>query len=393
MLKLFGEKKVSEIDARAAIQQRKWSRAIAFYEKKLNGERDYPLWNLLGDLHMNNNSRQNAVEAWRRALEGYAAEGLHENVLGIARKILRRAPEEEDVHLLLSESYLELEYHADCLATLRNYVRIARRPSEPAMKALVKKVLDSRLRHPHLLEEFRACYQESGIEDVELAKLVERFVTFRMESAAAEPEPAVEPAAEEIGESTLEREPMVPQKTDDGLLLLDVNPGDMDTATHHAPVVSSPDPSTEFNSDYMTDYDPVIGEDGQSSASADGKDHYDLGNVYREMKLWDAAAAEFEQARRDPALRLRASLALAECLQEMSNLQGALDLLEAESQAQAASPQERLSLRFQLGVVHELLGNLNDALECFQTVYQQNNQHAEAEERIQALRRRLGTAA
>ena len=57
MLKLFGEKKVSEIDARAAIQQRKWSRAIAFYEKKLNGERDYPLWNLLGDLHMNNNSR------------------------------------------------------------------------------------------------------------------------------------------------------------------------------------------------------------------------------------------------------------------------------------------------------------------------------------------------
>jgi len=393
MIKWFGEKKDPELEAREAIQQKRWSKAIAFYEKKLEGERDFALWNLLGDLHMNNSSRQDAVGAWRRALEGYAAEGLHENVLGIARKILRRAPEEEDVHLMLSESYLEMEYHADCLAAFRNYIRAVKHPSEPTMKALVKKIVDSKLRHPHLLEEFRLCFTDSKIEDIELAKQVDLFITLRLESASAELEPAEEETIAESSEPTAGWEPPATQKTDDGLLLLDINPNEVESSAHQAPAFSSADePPADFNSDYM-EYDPMSGGDGQTSTSGDGKDHYDLGNVYREMKLWDAAAAEFEQARRDPALRIRASLALAECLQEMSNLQGALDLLEAESEVKAGSPQERLSLHFQLGAVHELLGNLDDALACFQSVYQQNSQHAEAEERIQALRRRINTAA
>jgi tetratricopeptide (TPR) repeat protein len=142
----------------------------------------------------------------------------------------------------------------------------------------------------------------------------------------------------------------------------------------------------------MPDYEVVGKDEGPMLAPGEGKDHYDLGNVYREMRLWDAAVAEFEQARRDPTLRVRSTLALSECLQEMSNLQGALDLLESESRTMSASPQEQLSLHFQLGVVNELLGNLDEALKHFEDVHRQNSEHAEAEERIEALRRKKGAA-
>ena len=393
MIKWFNDKKDPEQAAREAIQQKKWARAISFYEKKLSGDRDFALWNLIGDLHMNNRAREQAVDAWRRALEGYATEGLHENVLGIARKILRRAPDEEDVHLLLAEACLEMEYHADSLAAARNYIRAARRVSAPEMKALIKKMVNSSLHHPHLLEELRALYHDSGLEDVELEAKVEEYIRLRLEHAqqVAETSAAVE---EKSDEPEFTRHSAPSKLSDDGLQLLDVTSSELDAQIQKSPEFHPAGaPSADFQSDYSADYDGIETDGGQMTAPGDGKDHYDLGNVYREMRLWDAAVAEFEQARRDPSLRIRSSLALAECLQETNNLQGALDLLEAESQAKAASPQERMSLHFQLGVVNELLGNLNDALTHFQTVYQQNTQHAEAEERIQSLRRRMGATA
>ena len=127
-------------------------------------------WNLLGDLHISNKARGQAVECWRRALEGYALEGLYENVLGIAGKILRRTPDEEEVHLLLAEAYLGLEYHADCLTALRSYLKLSKRRSEPEMRALFKKILESPIHHLHLLEELNSIFKEAAVEDYELAR-------------------------------------------------------------------------------------------------------------------------------------------------------------------------------------------------------------------------------
>ena len=176
-MNIFSGTKDPERQARLAIRRRKWGQAIAYYEGRLQAnERDFALWNLLGDLHMNNGARAQAVEAWRRALEGYALEGLHENVLGIARKVLRRAPQESDVYLLVADACLGLEYQADCLAALRSYLKLTKQRSEADLRALFKKLLDASLRHVHLLEEMGAIYRDSGIDDPELAARVANYI-------------------------------------------------------------------------------------------------------------------------------------------------------------------------------------------------------------------------
>ena len=391
MNSLFGDKRDPELQARDAIRRKKWSRAIAYYEQKLReNERDFALWNLVGDLHMSNHARARAAEAWRRALEGFALEGLHENVLGIARKILRRAPEEEDVHLVMAEACLGLEYHADCLAALRTYLRLAKHRSEADLRSLFKKIPESGLRHAHLLEELRSIYKDSGIEDIELERRVEEFVEAGLKAApevriplaaVAQPEPA-EPAAE-VAASSGET------ATEDGLLNLDgLESFGEDDGTDYG-YRRPADLPREESCERSGDADLAGAAERGDIPTGEGKDHYDLGMVYKEMKLWDAATAEFEQARRDPSLRVQATLALAECLQESHDLQGALTLLESEQQNDDSSPQEKLSVRHQLGIIHELLGNLEDALQHFEAVREVNPGYGDVETRISELRTRL----
>jgi tetratricopeptide (TPR) repeat protein len=86
---------------------------------------------------------------------------------------------------------------------------------------------------------------------------------------------------------------------------------------------------------------------------------------------------------------LRSSLALAECLQQTNSLPAALEVLESEGRNGDGSPQERLSLHFQLGVIYEMLGNLQEAMDQFNLVLKQNSRHAAAEERMQSLRKRM----
>jgi tetratricopeptide (TPR) repeat protein len=390
MKKWFGASKPSELTARDAIRQKKWSKALEHYQSQATAqERDYALWNLVGDLHMSNKARSQAVEAWRRAIEGYVAEGLYENVLGIARKMLRRVPDEEDAYLILASAYLELEYHADCLGQVRSYVKLAKQRSESELRAQFKTILDADIRAPHLLEELLSLYEDSGIEDIELQRRVDEYVTSRLAAReAAAPASGVAQAETASAETDdPEAQSSVPFASPfGGLATLD---GGSDVgepaefANFGRALGSSPQSEYEYSNS-------TPGYEAEQLPAGDGKDHYDLGIVYREMKLWDAAISEFEQARRDSALRTRATLALAECLQESGDQQGALVLLENEKKQSSGSPSERIGLDFQLGTIHELVGNLEAALECFETVQRQNAAHAEAGQKVSELSRRLG---
>ncbi|MFZ5434094.1 MAG: tetratricopeptide repeat protein [Calditrichota bacterium] len=392
MKKLFGGKTETEQSAREYIRKKKWSKAIAVYEQKLQErERDFALWNRLGDLHMNNKSHAQAVEAWRRAIDGYAAEGLHENVLGISKKMLRLAPEEEDVQLVLADAYLGLEYYADCLSALRSYLKLAKHPSEQELRSFIRKILGTTIKHRHLLDELKSIYADSGIEDFELQQKLDEYVQAaeQAENERAPRRAAVEGSATETDVPTVS-ERSISRQGDDGLIVLDgmdsyAEADDNDFGTYRPSYTTSSHHSPAEHTSYET---PQTGSDHTDLPAGEGKDHYDLGIVYKEMKLWDAAVAEFEQARKDNSVRLKATLALAECLHEMHDLQGALDLLERERSDNSGTPEDQLELEYQLGNLHELLGNIDEALTHFETVREQNPGYSEVENKIADLSNR-----
>ena len=389
MGKLFADKRNSEQQAREALRSRKWNKAVPYFEKRAqDSDRDAGLWNTLGDVYLNAGARAQAAEAWRRALEIYALEGLHENVLGIARKMLRRVPEQEDIHLLLAEAYLGLEYHADCLAALRGYLKAAKQRSESDLRALLRKIMSGPMKHLHLLEELKSIYKDSAIEDFELERQLADFVA-EMEKDIGSRERALPSAEETAGVEEAEGGQLVSEAH--GLIDLDGLPTLGDATEEFGAYPSFHESSDAAVPDFSAEFEVPAAD--RQAPTGESKDHYDLGTVYKEMKLWDAAITEFEQARHDSALRFRATIALAECLQETHDLQSALELLEEERQYTESSPHEHINVLMQIGVIHELLGNLAEALSHYQAVRDRNASYGDVEERIAELRGRLNANA
>lgn len=386
-----------EKTARDAIRKKNWKKALAYYEQQLkSNDRDFALWNLVGDLHASNKSVTQAMESWRHALEGYSLDGLYDSVMGIGRKMLRYAPEEEDINLLLAEAYLGMEYYADCLVTFRSYLKLAAHRSEPDMKSLFKKILECDIRHSHLLDEIQNLFKESKLEDIELEKAVDDYVQ-RKSAEPAGTAIAEESEAADLVESTVDIGPNAgyeAEESRDGLAMLggmsDVQE-DYDANTVRP---SFEEPSYDFSSAPSLDSDfEVPADDIQDELPAgEGKDHYDLGVVYTEMSLWDAAVSEFENARRDPTYRYKATLGLANCYQNMNDLQRALNLLESERKASGEAGVDNTELQFQLGEVHELLGNLDEALECFKNIRGHSSPRGQADEKIRELQNRMGSS-
>jgi tetratricopeptide (TPR) repeat protein len=271
-------------------------------------------------------------------------------------------------------------------------LKLARRPSESDIRAFFKKILDAKMTLPHLLEELHALYKESRIEDVELEKRILDYVELQPASSSrAKPAENHSHLEESSADAPASQTPE--KESTDGLMILDeLEPGQtgyMDGGIESALVGGS----TEYGQSVFADgFASRTVSHQEDLPAGEGKEHYDLGAVYREMKLWDAAIAEFEQARRDPSCRLRATLAMSECLQESNDLQTALKLLEDERLNDQGAPHERLNLQFQLGVIYQTIGKLDEALDCFEKVRAQNAAYGDADERIAQLKAKLNQA-
>lgn len=386
-MKFLGHRVLPKWRVREMLRERKWKKALAELERVARtDERNYAAWNAVGDLHFRCKSSPDAVKAWSHAAEGYAREGLYENALALTRKTLRMVPERADLHLTLAELYLAMGYHADSLVSLRTYLRLCTDRSEQGLRAFFRKIVESNLHLAHLLEEVLPLFRDAKIEDQELQTELEKFVTLAKEVAARE-----EPAEMD---SQVEGTPPESRSRDfggtpEGLVTLDAvgegsEPFEQGARATFASETSEIDLSAESvekkSSESRDDADLPIGE---------GRDHYDLGMLYQEMKLWDAAVNAFEQARRDASLRFKASLGLAECVMAKGDPRQALELLENFEQSEEQPLEDRLRLEFLRGEIHEALGNLSQALAIFENIHGQHADFRSVEERIRGLKERM----
>ena len=91
-------------EARRAEQRSDWARAIELYKSaiRLEDERgsgsDVGVYNRVGDLYLRQGNTAAAVEYYEQAADRYAAHGLHTSAIALCNKILRIAPDRDEVY-------------------------------------------------------------------------------------------------------------------------------------------------------------------------------------------------------------------------------------------------------------------------------------------------------
>ncbi len=124
--------------------------------------------------------------------------------------------------------------------------------------------------------------------------------------------------------------------------------------------------------------------------SADTESHYNLGIAYKEMGLYNEAIAEFDKAANDPARNLDCITLTGQCHMEAGDRDSALAVFKSGLANPELNEVGRMTLNFELGMLHRLKGELLEALEYFQLVAEKDTFFRDVSELIRALRKELG---
>lgn len=109
---------------------------------------------------------------------------------------------------------------------------------------------------------------------------------------------------------------------------------------------------------------------GGELESADYQSHFDLGLAFREMGLFDDALAEFRQAAVEPSQRIRCLAMQAACLREKGESPVAENALRTLLVSSELTPQEAATVKYELALTLQVLGNSDEAARLFEEVDQ-----------------------
>lgn len=123
----------------------------------------------------------------------------------------------------------------------------------------------------------------------------------------------------------------------------------------------------------------------------DADTHYDLGQAYKEMGLFDEAVKAFEKAMRAPGRESQCRVMIGMCQREQGNPQEAIHQYKQGLHANP-SERERLSLYYEIGITYESVGDRGEALYYFEAVTKRDLKFADASQRADALRAMGGRA-
>ena len=101
----------------------------------------------------------------------------------------------------------------------------------------------------------------------------------------------------------------------------------------------------------------------------DLKSHYDLGMAYLEMGLYTEAIKDFQISSRYAQLQLSSMEMIGHCFLKHNQPRLAVKQLSHALEIAKASSAESLGIHYNLGLAHEMLGELGPAREHFEEVY------------------------
>ena len=148
--------------------------------------------------------------------------------------------------------------------------------------------------------------------------------------------------------------------------------------------------------DELIDLEEIIDEFkagvSERISGEDHESHYDLGMAYMEMGLYDEAIGEFQVASKGGPMEVKCLEMIALCFLEKSEPASAARELSRALELPGYGPEETISIRYNLAVANERLGNLDRALQHFEEVYLLNVDFLKVASKVKELKQRLARA-
>jgi tetratricopeptide (TPR) repeat protein len=99
---------------------------------------------------------------------------------------------------------------------------------------------------------------------------------------------------------------------------------------------------------------------GNEMDNSDAQSHFDLGQAFKEMGLFDEAINEFRQAAQEPSRRVECLIMQCACLRERGEVEKAISMLQALLK-QGLTEDENCSVKYELATGYQMLGRREEA--------------------------------
>jgi len=345
-------------EARRAEQRSDWARAIELYKSaiRLEEERgsgsDVGVYNRVGDLYLRQGDTAAAVEYYEQAADRYAAHGLHTSAIALCNKILRIAPDRDEVYGRLAR----LHASTGLLAEARGaFLRFAERMRETdrlsealeAVQDLVSLTGDEELRTAfaeqlvgaglgaQAVAQLRLVYQARVAGGRNATDIREKIISLDPDSdpigGTAPPPPRATPTHDPVVAPVLDEPLQIddePLQVFDEPLQLDDEPAgfvpELPETGAGFDEVSLDLPASQAEADLnvesvLTRFRSQVRDIVEET---DHAVHYDLGVAYMGMELFSDAIGEFRLAMQSPALMESAHALLGECIRSRGEPEG-----------------------------------------------------------------------
>lgn len=121
----------------------------------------------------------------------------------------------------------------------------------------------------------------------------------------------------------------------------------------------------------------------------DYETHYNLGIAYKEMGLFQEAIGEFKLCTPATTRFLDASYMIALCHKELGKYPQAIEVLETAVTSQQYNDQRHLGIKYELGVLLEMIGKKGDALRVFSQIHDTDATYRDVSEKVLNLQREI----
>jgi tetratricopeptide (TPR) repeat protein len=129
----------------------------------------------------------------------------------------------------------------------------------------------------------------------------------------------------------------------------------------------------------------LIGDDASGAGGEDYRSHYDLGMAYIEMDLFSEAIREYQLAAKSPQYQVKCLEMIGLCFIKQNQPQLAIRQLSKGLSLIGTETEDSLGIKYNLGLAHEMIGDLANARTYFEDVYVVDVTFRDVSEKVRRL--------